>query len=76
MKNLIIRDDQISLDFAVIEGEDFNSLIYAEQKGVGQNIDAMDEKGNTLTLRIDSIIDGRMVVQITEMIPPAKKPRA
>ena len=73
MKNLTIRDEQISLDYAVIEGEDFKHIVYTEEKGVGQMLDAADEKGNLLKLKIDSIIDGRMVVQITEMVPQTRR---
>ncbi|NPV01689.1 MAG: hypothetical protein HPY53_09955 [Brevinematales bacterium] len=74
MKKLIIDDDQISLDFAVIEGENFNDIVYIQQRGVGELINGEDERGNTLRLRIDSIIDTRLVVQILEIIPPSINP--
>lgn len=71
MKKLIISEDQISLDYAVIEGEDFNEIVYIQQKGVGDLIDGTDERGSMLRLRIDSIIDTRMVLQILETLPPS-----
>jgi hypothetical protein len=71
MKKLIISEDQISLDYAVIEGDSFNEIVYIQQRGVGETIDGTDERGNGLKLRIDSIIDSRMVVQIMEIIPPS-----
>jgi hypothetical protein len=71
MKKLIIDEDQISLDFAVIEGENFNEIVYIQQRGVGELITGEDERGNALRLRIDSIIDTRLVVQILEIIPPS-----
>ena len=71
MKKLIISEDQISLDYAVIEGEYFNEIVYIQQKGVGEVIEGADDRGNGLRLRIDSIIDTRIVVQIVEIIPPS-----